>query len=230
VEPRFVCPGFRVEGDYEAHLARVRGRPTFFRRRNWLARQPGFHVDVARSVKEAVPAMEDFLRLHALRWQASGGSYGIPNRRAEAFHRALAPLLAARGWLRIYRLFVAPHPIAAVYGLTVRGRFYYYQSGYDPAWAARSPGLVLLGRTVEDAYSHGLRDYDFLRGEEAYKFDWASERRETCALCVAAPTWRATAACAADRAWQIAKTGARQVLPARAWSALSLARRRLATG
>ena len=54
--------------------------------------------------EEAAAAMEDFLRLHRLRWAAEGGSYGIPPGAPEAFHREVAPLLAARGWLRLYRL------------------------------------------------------------------------------------------------------------------------------
>ena len=113
--------------------------------------------------------------------------------------REVAPLLAARGWLRLYRLFVGRDAIAAVYGLETRGRFAYYQSGYDPAWSARSPGVVLVGRTVEDAYARGLTDYDFLRGTEPYKLDWAWDRRETCSVRVHAPSLRAGTAAAVNR-------------------------------
>jgi CelD/BcsL family acetyltransferase involved in cellulose biosynthesis len=95
--------------------------------------------------------MDDLLRLHRLRWAAEGGSDGIPSPAVEAFHREVAPLLAARGWLRIYRLLVEGKAIAAVYGIEVGRRFFYYQSGYDPAWSARSPGVVLVGKTGTSA-------------------------------------------------------------------------------
>ncbi|HYG69672.1 MAG TPA: GNAT family N-acetyltransferase, partial [Anaeromyxobacteraceae bacterium] len=155
-ERRFVCPGFAVQGTFAEHLARIRRRETYGRRCRWLARQPGYRIEVATRPDEAGEAMNDFLRLHRMRWAAEGGSYGIPPGAAEAFHRDVAPLLAARGWLRMYRLFVGRDAIAAVYGIEVGNRFFYYQSGYDPAWAARSPGMVLVGRTIEDAYARGL--------------------------------------------------------------------------
>jgi CelD/BcsL family acetyltransferase involved in cellulose biosynthesis len=225
VERRFACPGFAVRGGWEAHARRIRRRETFGRRVRWLSRQPGFRVEVTAAPGEATAAMEDLLRLHRLRWAAEGGSYGIPPGAPEAFHREVAPLLAARGWLRLYRLFVDGRAIAAVYGIEAGRRFYYYQSGYDPAWAARSPGMVLVGRTVEDAHAHGLTDYDFLRGEEPYKLDWAADRRETCAVRLRAPSLRAGTAEAAEEAWRAARSVARAVAPERVWSALARARR-----
>ncbi len=225
VERRFVCPGFAVAGTFEAHLARIRRRETYGRRVRWLSRQPGFRVEVATTPAEAGDAMNDFLRLHRLRWAAEGGSYGIPPGAAEAFHRDVGPLLAARGWLRLYRLFVGRDAIAAVYGIEVGRRFYYYQSGYDPAWSARSPGLVLVGRTVEDAYARGLADYDFLRGQEPYKLDWADDRRETIAIRLRAPGLRGETAAAADGAFRAARVVARAVSPDRMWGALRRARR-----
>jgi len=225
VERRFVCPGFAVRGTFEEHVRGIGRRETYGRRVRWLARQPGFHIEVATSPEEAGPAMNDFLRLHRLRWAAEGGSYGIPPGAAEAFHREVAPLLAARGWLRLYRLFMGPDAIAAVYGIEVGRRFSFYQSGYDPAWAARSPGLVLVGRTVEDAYARGLEHYDFLRGQEPYKLDWSADRRETVAVRLRAPGLRAETAAAAENALRAARGLARAVAPERMWNALVRARR-----
>jgi CelD/BcsL family acetyltransferase involved in cellulose biosynthesis len=182
---------------------------------------------VPPSPAEVPAALEHLLRLHRLRWAAEGGSAGIPPGPVEDFHREVAPRLAARGWLRLYVLHVEGAAIAAVYGIEAGRRFSYYQSGYDPAWAARSPGLVLVGRTVEDAYARGLADYDFLRGTEAYKLDWAWDRRDTCALRVLAPSLRAGTAAAAREAWRGARSAARAVAPARVWAALRRVRRGL---
>jgi CelD/BcsL family acetyltransferase involved in cellulose biosynthesis len=225
VERGFVCPGFALSGTFAEHLARVPRRETYGRRVRWLARQPGFRIDVARTPAEAGPALEDFLRLHRLRWAAEGGSQGIPPGPVEAFHREAAPLLAARGWLRLYRLHAGGAAIAAVHGLEVGGRFLYYQSGYDPAWAPRSPGLVLVGRTVEDAYARGLADYDFLRGTEPYKLEWASDRRETQNVRIHAPSLRAGTAVLAREAWRGARGAVRAVAPRAAWEVLRRARR-----
>jgi CelD/BcsL family acetyltransferase involved in cellulose biosynthesis len=230
VSRRFTCPGFAVRGTWEEHRQRIRRRETFGRRVRWLARQPGFAVDVATGPAETGEAMDDFLRLHRLRWAEEGGSYGIPPGPLEAFHRAVAARLAARGWLRLYRLRVEGRAIAAVYGIEVGRRFYYYQSGYDPAWSARSPGMVLIGRTIEDAYARGLTDYDFLRGEEPYKLDWTADRRETCAVRLLAPSLRAGTAAAADEAFRAVRGVARAIAPERVWAALRRARRSFEVG
>lgn len=230
VERGFVCPGFAVRGTFEEHLGRIRRRETYGRRVRWLERQPGFRIELTERAEEAPAAMEEFLRLHRLRWSAEGGSYGIPPGRAEDFHREVAPLLAARGWLRMYRLFVGHDAIAAVYGLEVGRRFFYYQSGYDPAWSARSPGMVLVGRTVADAYAHGLTDYDFLRGTEPYKLDWSGDRRETCSVRLRAPSLRAGTAAAAEEAYRAARGLARSMAPERVWHALRRARRSFEVG
>jgi CelD/BcsL family acetyltransferase involved in cellulose biosynthesis len=223
VEFRFVCPGFALRGTFADHLARTRRRETYGRRVRWLERQPGFRIDVTTA--DPAEAMEDFLRLHRLRWEPEGGSYGIPRGAAEEFHRQVAPRLAARGWLRLWRLHVGGRAIAAVYGIELGRRWFYYQSGMDPEWAQRSPGLVLVGKTIEDAYARGLADYDFLRGTEPHKLDWATDRRETCALRAWAPGLRAEAAHAADGVLRAAKGAARAVAPDSLWGALRRARR-----
>jgi len=225
LEPRFVCPSFALRGTFAEHLARFPRRDTYLRRRRWLERQPGYRVTVAETPAEAQDAMEDFLRLHHLRWDPEGGSDGIPRGPVEDFHRDLAPLLASRGWLRLYRMSVGGRSVAAVYGLELSGRFYYYQSGMDPEWSERSPGLVLIGKTVEDAYARHLSDYDFLRGTEPHKLDWASDRRETCTLRLRASGLRSEAGAAAEEVFRMAHDAARAIAPERMWSALRRMRR-----
>jgi CelD/BcsL family acetyltransferase involved in cellulose biosynthesis len=72
--------------------------------------------------------------------------------------------------------------VASVYGVVHGDKFNYYQSGYEPLWSSKSPGLVLLARTVQDAFADGLREFDFLRGNESYKSDWARAERWTIQL------------------------------------------------
>jgi CelD/BcsL family acetyltransferase involved in cellulose biosynthesis len=225
VEFRFTCPAFALRGAFADHLARMRRRETYGRRVRWLERQPGYALEVATEPAAMPEAIDDFLRLHHLRWDGEGGSYGIPRGAAEEFHREVVPLLARRGWIRMWRLRVAGRAIAAIYGLELKDRFYYYQSGMDPEWAPRSPGLVLVGKTIEDAYGRGLSDYDFLRGTEPHKLDWASDRRETCALRAWAPGFRAEAAHAAEGVLRAARDAARAVAPESLWDALRRARR-----
>ena len=47
-----------------------------------------------------------------------------------------------------------------------------YNSGFRPEAAALSPGLILLAHIIRDAIERGQRRFDFLRGEERYKYDF----------------------------------------------------------
>jgi CelD/BcsL family acetyltransferase involved in cellulose biosynthesis len=179
---RFVCPHIPLRGNYEEFLQGLGRRENLRRREKWLSRQPGVSIEVATSPEQAPRAMEHFFQLHRARWAADGGSDGLRDERYEPFHRAAAQLLAERGRLRMYTLFAARRPVASVYGVLHGKTFFYYQSGYEPLWASRSVGLVLLARTVQDAFAEGLSDFDFLRGNEAYKAQWAKEERWTVQL------------------------------------------------
>lgn len=43
---------------------------------------------------------------------------------------------------------------------------------------------MLFGLSIEHAIRRGVKQYDFLRGAEAYKFDWATTTRETVSVLI----------------------------------------------
>jgi CelD/BcsL family acetyltransferase involved in cellulose biosynthesis len=72
--------------------------------------------------------------------------------------------------------------VATVTAFEVAGRVSLYQSARhtDPRW--RDATTVLLAAIIDDACGRGLREVDFLRGEEPYKERFAPERREIVRL------------------------------------------------
>ncbi|HET7786421.1 MAG TPA: GNAT family N-acetyltransferase, partial [Myxococcales bacterium] len=221
---RYVCPHIPLQGSWEQYLEGLSRRENLRRREKWLFRQPGVSVQCARSPQEAARATEDFLLLHRARWSVEGGSDGLGDARHEAFHREAAGRLAQAGMLRMYTLFAARRPVASVYGVVQGSKFNYYQSGYDPNWASKSVGLVLLARTVQDAFAEGLSEFDFLRGNEGYKGEWARGERWTIQVRL----WRGArgrAARAALGASTFARETAKAALPRRALDAARKARR-----
>ena len=198
---RYVCPNFALTGTYDQYLQGLGRRENLKRREKWLARQPGTSIECARTPDDAPLATERFFELHDARWEGDGGSDGLADERFHSFHRAATRHLAERGWLRMYTLFAARRPVASVYGVVHRGKFLYYQSGYDPAWGGKSVGLVLLARTVSDAYAEGLGEFDFLRGNEGYKAQWARSERWTIQLRL----WRGARGRAAKAASETSK-------------------------
>lgn len=221
---RFVCPHIPLTGTWEQYLEGLGRRENLRRREKWIYRQPGVSIACAREPDAAAKATDEFLALHRARWAVEGGSDGLTDARHEAFHRDASQELARAGMLRMYTLYAARRPVASVYGVVQADRFNYYQSGYDPNWASRSVGLVLLARTVQDAFAEGLREFDFLRGNEGYKGEWSRGERWTIQLRL----WRGArgrAARGALGAGLFAREALKAALPAGAVSAMRKARR-----
>lgn len=221
---RFVCPHIPLSGNWEQYQQGISRRENLRRREKWLFRQPGVSIACARSPAEAVRATEEFLELHRARWAVEGGSDGLCDDRHEQFHRDASQRLAETGQLRMYTLYAARRPVASVYGVVHGGTFNYYQSGYAPLWAGKSPGLVLLARTVQDAFAEGLREFDFLRGNEGYKGEWARGERWTIQIRL----WRGArgrAARAALGAAVFARETVKAAVPRRAAETWRKARR-----
>ena len=74
--------------------------------------------------------------------------------------------------------------IAAIFAFQYRDKLLYYQAGYDPAYSKYSPGLTLMALVIEYAISKGLKEYDFLRGDEEYKWKWTNDYRMTISFSI----------------------------------------------
>ena len=61
-----------------------------------------------------------------------------------------------------------------------------YNSGFQPQRAGLSPGVVLLAHVVRDAIERGRRRFDFLRGEERYKFEFGPTSEAVHAVTIGA--------------------------------------------
>lgn len=181
---RGVCPyePFQPGETFPIFLRRTRRRENYQRRRKWLEQQPGYRITQVTDPAHLEPGLSEFLRLHAMRWADDGGSQAITHRRVAAFHQEVTRLLAERGQLCLYMMYMDETPLASVYGIIYRDTFMYYLSGYDPAWGAKSVGLVLIGETFQDSFARGLGVYDFLNGAESYKSDWTTQEHQTAAL------------------------------------------------
>lgn len=75
--------------------------------------------------------------------------------------------------LRIYGLFIDGKPLAGLIGFTAGDTFSMLTMAYAPdSDRSTSPGLCLLLKTLELTARSNLKTYDFLAGDEPYKFEW----------------------------------------------------------
>ena len=124
-------------------------------------------------------AIDRLIEMHHLRWENRSDSHAFSSDRYRAFHRELMHACLGAGCLRLYCLQAEGRIIAMYYCYRFRRGIFHFQSGFDPSFAAYSPGVVLLGYALEHAISEGDTVFDMLRGEYEYKSKWGAGSRTT---------------------------------------------------
>ncbi|MBV7329358.1 GNAT family N-acetyltransferase [Chloroflexi bacterium TSY] len=117
--------------------------------------------------------MNDFLRLQRIS-RADKAEFMTPE--MEYFFRAIARRMYDAGYLRLCFLTLNGDKAATQLTFAYNGSFLLYNSGYDPdAYKQFSPGWVLQAYSIQYAIADGYRLYDFMQGDEEYKYRFGSQ-------------------------------------------------------
>jgi CelD/BcsL family acetyltransferase involved in cellulose biosynthesis len=105
--------------------------------------------------------------------------------RMQGFFRDVATVAGNNGWLRLAVLRFDGHAVASYLCFDYRGDRLMYNSGFDVStYGHLSPGIVLAGYLIDDAIERGLHRFDFLQGDERYKYDLGAQDTEVLRLLI----------------------------------------------
>ncbi len=122
---------------------------------------------------EHLPAdMDEFITLHQERWRLAGHPGVFADSEQARFHRAVAPVLHARGWLFLAFLSLDDKRVAVNYGFKFKDTLSTYLNGMTDLdrVSKYSPGKVLHSYSIMRACELRCSVYDFMRGRERYKY------------------------------------------------------------
>jgi CelD/BcsL family acetyltransferase involved in cellulose biosynthesis len=180
------CPVLTLPDSWDTLLASLSGkhRHEISRKLRRFERE----APDGRVAWESTPAgierrLDDFLALHR---RSREGKAKFMDARMERFFRRAIPALAARDGARLAFLDLPDGPIASFVTLEWDGIVGLYNSGFHPDRAALSPGVVLLSHVIRDAIARGRRRFDFLRGEERYKYEFGPSPEAVHAVTIGA--------------------------------------------
>lgn len=95
----------------------------------------------------------------------------LENEQHVTFFKSIVPSAAEAGWLQLNFLEISGEPVAAYVNFDYNNRIWVYNSGLEPGKAAAlSPGIILLSYNIEHAIEQQRDTFDFLRGDEQYKY------------------------------------------------------------
>ena len=90
---------------------------------------------------------------------------------------ATARTAMQKGWLWLAFLEVGGKKAAAMFNFDYGNRLWGYNSGVNRDFIELSPGWVLLGHVLQWACEHGRTEFDFMRGNEEYKYRFGAKDR-----------------------------------------------------
>ena len=121
--------------------------------------------------------MQIFFNLHQKRWVSKGERGVFSQQAVRDTFLTKAKLFAEKGWFSLYFLMVNGKPVAAKYCFKYKRKLYGSLSGFDPVYSAYGVGNLLMLKVLERCVKKGIREYDFMQGDESYKFNWTNKYR-----------------------------------------------------
>jgi CelD/BcsL family acetyltransferase involved in cellulose biosynthesis len=171
-----VAPQFVLPLHYETYLEKQvekKQRHEIRRKQRRAEREVevGFYIVGKEHSLEA--EVDDFIALQRAS-REDKAEFMTPQMRR--FFGTVARRMMDAGYLRLCFLTLNGEKAACLYAFEYDRKFLLYNSGYDPdAHAQLSPGWVLLAYSIQYAIAAGCRVFDFMQGNEEYKYRFGSQ-------------------------------------------------------
>ncbi len=167
------------EQSYKDYMAArpAKLRNTISRKKRKLEREHGYEIRLFTG-DEVPQKMSDYNAVYNSSWKA--------NEQYVDFLDGMVAGFSKQGWSRLAVLYVKGQPAAAQLWFVLHGKANIFRLSYDEAWKQYSVGSILSSFLMEYVIDiDEVEEIDFLTGNDAYKQDWMSDRRERFVLsCV----------------------------------------------
>ncbi len=165
-----------VSGSADAFIEKREGmlRSTIKRAERRLAAL-GARIEILRKEADVERGIQAFEAVYARSWKKPEPY--------PAFVPGLLRLCARRGWLRLGLLWLDDQPIAAQLWMVANGRAEIYKLAYAQEHKGLAPGTVLSAQLMREVIDvDRVSEVDYLIGDDSYKSQWMSQRRERWGL------------------------------------------------
>ncbi len=170
IEDEEVCPIIKLPSTWDEYLSKLSKKDRHELRRKFRRLEGVGSVKhyVAEDDERLPQAMEEFLRLH--KWSREDKAAFMTDA-MQSFFRALTTEFVKMGIAKLYFMELDGIKVSATMCFDYENTLYLYNSGYDPEFSHLSVGLLLKALCIRDAMETDKEVFDFLRGDEPYKYD-----------------------------------------------------------
>ena len=171
------CPTIVLPPEWNAYLATLRGKDRHELRRKIRRAETAAELSftVTDTAEQLDRHLETFISLHRMSQQDDKQGFMTPAK--VAFFGDMAHRLWSEGWLELAFLYADEKPVAGLCCMTYGTTYAAYNSGYHPDYGYLSAGIVLFADRIRSAIRRGYAAFDFLRGNESYKYRFGASDR-----------------------------------------------------
>lgn len=158
-----------LPGSWEEYLGSLDGkqRHEIRRKRRNLEAVIATEYKVVDKAAAIPGALDTFLNLFPDARQDKAEFMTAPMR---SYFQALSVATAAAGIIRFGMLEAGSKTVAALMYFDYTDSVYLYNSAYDAEYRGNSVGIISKVRCIQDSIEKGKRKFDFLKGNEPYKY------------------------------------------------------------
>jgi CelD/BcsL family acetyltransferase involved in cellulose biosynthesis len=164
VSPQLVLPS-----SWEEYLSQLKGKDRHELRRK-LRRLDGVKPTRFYTITETGQLGQQLAGFFELFNLSGSKKVGFMTDQMRGFFEDMAHSLAGEGYIRLSFLEVGGQRVASTICFDCWGHYHLYNSGYNPAYASLSVGLLCKAFCIREGILEGKRRFDFLRGAEPYKY------------------------------------------------------------
>lgn len=195
VEIEDVCPIIALPATWDEYLMMLGKKQRHEVRRKM--RKADAEVDtrfvVVGSEHNLEAEVENFVDLHQ---KSSSEKDEFMDPKMAGFFYEVAQVLHDQGWLQLVFVEMDGEKAATLLNFDYGGSILVYNSGYDPArFSHLSPGIIVTACSIEHAIALGRDKFDFLRGDEVYKYRFGAQDTKVRRLLIAKPGVDLAAVC-----------------------------------
>jgi CelD/BcsL family acetyltransferase involved in cellulose biosynthesis len=144
---------------------------------NKLKNDPDIAIRTVLEKNDINLSIENLFKLHEARFNDQDKDTKFVFSQRGVFHQEISKTFLDKNWLRFYEVKYKGEVIGSLYCYLFGKTLMYYQAGFNPEFSQYALGNQLILHAINDAISLNCSEFDFMRGDEAYKYKWTTTER-----------------------------------------------------
>ena len=118
------------------------------------------------------------------RYKSTGAKNIFKDSRYKDFYIDISCIFFDKGYLDLSHIEFMGQIVAIHFGFNYGNKFFYYMPSFDLKYGNYSLSRILLHNLLQQSFEKHYEEFDFLGGDDMYKYDWTNSYRQVYGISV----------------------------------------------